>query len=294
MGPRAATITFAAFVGLIVLSGLLDPWLASRAEPLPEPIIRLFFVLDLLGVAFVTFLVLIYFVRQRQRTLDELGDEQLRSEGLLRNILPAEVAERLKDGEGVIADRYEAVTVLFADVVGFTALAQRLSAEDLVVLLDRVFRELDALSERYGLEKIKTVGDAYMVVAGAPDPLAHHPQAAAEMALGMLGALIGAEWPTGDPMQLRIGVATGPVVAGVIGRDRYAYDLWGDTVNLASRLEASSEPGRILVSIETYERLKEQYRFSDSHVVFLKGKGPTPARFLLGRSGKALESLMER
>jgi adenylate cyclase len=114
------------------------------------------------------------------------------------------------------------------------------------------------------------------------------------MALGMLGALIGAEWPTGDPMQLRIGVATGPVVAGVIGRDRYAYDLWGDTVNLASRLEASSEPGRILVSIETYERLKEQYRFSDSHVVFLKGKGPTPARFLLGRSGKALESLTQR
>ena len=168
-----------------------------------------------------------------------------------------------------------------------------MTPEALVATLDDVFTRFDLLAGRLGLEKIKTVGDAYMVVSGAPQARDDHAQAAAEMALGMLGSLIGAEWPTGDPMQLRIGVASGPAVAGVIGRDRYAYDLWGDTVNLASRLEASSEPGRILVSIETYEELRDRYRFSDSHVVFLKGKGPTPARFLLGRSGKALGAMFD-
>ncbi len=234
------------------------------------------------------------FLREQQ-----LDAERDRADELLGSTLPKAIVKRLKavDGsphEAILAEQLDDVTVLFADLVDSTSHEGVMTADSLVATLDDVFTRFDLLASRLGLEKIKTVGDAYMVVAGAPDPLAHHPHAAAEMALGMLGALIGAEWPTGDPMQLRIGVATGPVVAGVIGRDRYAYDLWGDTVNLASRLEASSEPGRILVSIETYERLKEQYRFSDSHVVFLKGKGPTPARFLLGRSGKALESLIER
>ena len=284
MGPRAATIIFAAFVGLIVLSGLLDPWLASRAEPLPEPVIRLFFVLDLLGVAFVTFLVLIYFVRQRQRTLDELGEEQLRSEGLLRNILPGEIAERLKDGEGVIADRYEAVTVLFADVVGFTALAQRLSAEDLVVLLDRVFRELDALSERYGLEKIKTVGDAYIAVAGLPAPMEAEASAvaAAEMALALFPAVERASGEHG-PLQLRVGLHTGPVVAGVIGRRKFAYDMWGDAVNVASRMESQGVADRIQVSLDTHALLQGRYRFRFRGTIDVKGRGEMAAYFLLGR-----------
>jgi class 3 adenylate cyclase len=226
----------------------------------------------------------------------QLDAERDRADELLGNTLPMAIVRRLKavdssPHEAILAEQLTDVTVLFADLVDSTSHEGVMTADALVATLDDVFTRFDLLASRLGLEKIKTVGDAYMVVAGAPEPIEDHVQAAAEMALGMLGSMIGAEWPTGDPMQLRIGVATGPVVAGVIGRDRYAYDLWGDTVNLASRLEASSEPGRILVSTETYERLKDRYRFSDSHVVFLKGKGPTPARFLLGRSGRALGSL---
>ena len=226
----------------------------------------------------------------------ELDAERDRADELLGSTLPKAIVERLKAVDAspraaILAEQLPEVSVLFADLVDSTAHEGEMSADALVATLDDVFTRFDLLATRLGLEKIKTVGDAYMVVAGAPEPREDHASAAAEMALGMLGSMIGAEWPTGDPMRLRIGVATGPVVAGVIGRERYAYDLWGDTVNLASRLEANSEPGRILVSVETYERLKDRYRFSDSHVVYLKGKGPTPARFLIGRSGKALDQL---
>jgi class 3 adenylate cyclase len=231
------------------------------------------------------------FLRER-----ELDAERDRADELLGSTLPKAIVRRLKQVEtsphdAILAEQLDDVTVLFADLVDSTSQEGAMTADALVATLDDVFTRFDLLASRLGLEKIKTVGDAYMVVAGAPEPNADHAQAAAEMALGMLGAMIGGEWPTGDAMQLRIGVATGPVVAGVIGRDRYAYDLWGDTVNLASRLEANSEPGRILVSTDTYERLKDRYRFSDSHLVFLKGKGPTPARFLIGRSAKALDAL---
>jgi class 3 adenylate cyclase len=226
----------------------------------------------------------------------ELDAERDRADELLGSTLPKAIVQRLKSvdaspHEAILAEQLAEVTVLFADLVDSTSHEREMSADALVATLDDVFTRFDLLASRLGLEKIKTVGDAYMVVAGAPEARDDHAQAAAEMALGMLGSMIGAEWPTGDPMRLRIGVATGPVVAGVIGRERYAYDLWGDTVNLASRLEANSEPGQILISVDTYERLKDAYRFSDSHVVYLKGKGPTPARFLLGRSGKALDDL---
>jgi guanylate cyclase len=284
IGPRAAVITFAAFVALVVLSGLLDPFLLARADPLPEPVILLFFVLDLVGVAFVTFLVLIYFVRQRQRALDELADEQARSESLLRNILPEEVAERLKGGEGVIADRYDAVTVLFVDVVGFTPLAQRLSAEELVALLDRVFRELDALTERFGLEKIKTVGDAYIAVAGLPLPMAAEAGAvaAAEMALEVFPAVERATGAQG-PLHLRVGLHTGPVVAGIIGRRKFAYDIWGDAVNVASRMESQGVADRIQVSLTTYELLQTRFRFRFRGTIDVKGLGEMAAYFLVGR-----------
>jgi guanylate cyclase len=284
VGPRAAIVTFAAFAGLVVLSGLLDPWLAARAAPLPEPVILAFFVLDVLGVAVVTFLVLIYFVRQRQRALDDLVREQARSESLLRNILPVEVAERLKGGEGTIADRYDAVTVLFVDVVGFTPLAQRLPAEDLVGLLDRVFRELDALSERHGLEKIKTVGDAYIAVAGLPTPTDAESSAvaAAEMALDVFPAVERAAGADG-PLHLRIGLHTGPVVAGVIGRRKFAYDLWGDAVNVASRMESQGLADRIQVSLSTYELLQRRYRFRFRGTIDVKGRGEMAAYLLLGR-----------
>jgi class 3 adenylate cyclase len=235
----------------------------------------------------------LFFLREIQ--LDTAREE---ADTLLLNTLPRAIVGRLKSrharpGEQYMADGLPEVSVLFADLVDFTAHAEAMGPQDLIVTLDDVFSRFDVLASRLGLEKIKTVGDAYMVVAGAPEPRPDHAEAAAEMAFGILGSLTGAEWPNGDPMQVRIGIASGPAVAGVIGRERFAYDLWGDTVNLASRLEANSEPGRILVSAPTYDALKDtgRYRFSDGHVVSVKGKGPTPARFLLGRDAYVLDEV---
>jgi guanylate cyclase len=283
VGSRAAIVTFAAFVGLVVLSGVFDAWLAARAAPLPEAVVVAFFVLDILGVSLVTFLVLIYFVRQRQRAVDDLAAEQARSESLLRNILPVAVAQRLKRGERIIADRYEAVTVLFVDVVGFTPLAQDMAPDALVELLDRIFRELDGLSERHGLVKIKTVGDAYIAVAGLPTPMDAEAGAvaAAEMALEAFAAVARA---AGEevPLRLRVGLHTGPVVAGVIGRRTFAYDLWGDAVNVASRMESQGLADRIQVSLSTYELLQHRYRFRFRGTIDIKGHGEMAAYFLLG------------
>jgi class 3 adenylate cyclase len=228
------------------------------------------------------------FLRERQ-----LERERQRSDGLLRNILPDTIADRLKERDpatehGHIAEAYPEVTVLFADLVGFTQQSGRARPAEIVSALDEVFTRFDAIADRWGLEKIKTIGDAYMAVAGAPDPGADDAEevaAAAEMAIAAREVLRDLRWPSGEPMSLRIGVATGPVVAGVIGRRKFAYDLWGDVVNTASRLEANGLPGEIQVSEEVYERLRDRYEFSEVHVVNLKGKGPTPARFLIGRNG---------
>jgi class 3 adenylate cyclase len=213
--------------------------------------------------------------------------ERERAERLLRNVLPDPIARRLGDmpteGAAYIADGLDDVAVLFADIVGFTEQAGRIPPTELVATLDDLFARFDAIADQYGLEKIKTVGDEYMAVAGAPEPTADTAVAAAEMGLAIDEELAGMQWPTGDPIAVRIGIATGPAVAGVIGRRKFAYDLWGDTVNLASRLESNSEPGRILVSEPAYDQLCERFMFSDPVVVELKGKGLTHARFLLGR-----------
>jgi class 3 adenylate cyclase len=223
------------------------------------------------------------FLRER-----ELDRERHRSETLLRNILPRAIVERLKarqeePEQTLLADGLPGVTVLFADLVGFTQRAGTISPETLIGVLDGVFGRFDGLAAELGIEKIKTVGDAYMAVAGAPEPRPDHAQAAAEMALGILRAIDHVTWPTGEPMQIRGGVATGPAVAGVIGRERFAYDLWGDTVNLASRLESNGQPNRVLMSDATFEALQGQYSFDEPCTVNLKGKGPTRAHFLRGR-----------
>jgi class 3 adenylate cyclase len=192
------------------------------------------------------------FLRERQ-----LDRARRRADDLLRNTLPASIVDRLQEGDTApeaaqIADRLESVTVLFVDLVRFTEHASHVAPHELVVALDDVFTRFDEVADRVGMEKIKTVGDAYMAVAGAPDPRPDHADAAAEMALEIMACLEGAHWPTGEPMDVRVGVASGPVVAGVIGRRKFAYDLWGDTVNVASRLESHGEPGRILVSGSTH------------------------------------------
>jgi class 3 adenylate cyclase len=202
--------------------------------------------------------------------------------------LPETIIDRLKtrepgSDEGRIADGSADVTVLFADLVGFTQQAARMEPDELVDTLDEVFAGLDRLADRFGLEKIKTIGDAYMAVAGVPDMRTDHVEAAAEMALETRDHVSRRRWPSGTPMSVRIGIACGPVIAGVIGHRKFAYDVWGDTVNTASRLESAAMPGSIQVSHPVYERLRAMYDFSGSYVVDLKGKGSTTAHTLLGR-----------
>ena len=230
------------------------------------------------------------FMRERQ-----LDFERGRSDALLLNILPRAIIDRLKgkrafDEDERVAEEFGDVTVLFADAVGFTAQAAKTPASELVAALDDFFTGCDALADRYGLEKIKTVGDAYMAVAGVPQPRRDHAEAAAAMALALLEYVQNVTWPSGDRISVRVGIASGPAVAGVIGRRKFAYDLWGDTVNLASRLEDHGHPDRILAAESVVSHLEGTYRFGPPMIVDLKGKGPTEARFLLGEDGDELGS----
>jgi class 3 adenylate cyclase len=203
----------------------------------------------------------------------ELSEEKQTSERLLLNVLPGPIADRLKGGENLIVDRFESVTVLFADIVGFTALSALTSPEKLVTMLNELFSMFDRLAERHGLEKIKTIGDAYMVVAGIPQPVADHAVAIAHMALDMLTAIADYAKRTDSELTIRVGVHTGPVVAGVIGEKKFIYDLWGDTVNTASRMESHGLPGRVHVSAAAYELLKATFELEARGEIEIKGKG---------------------
>jgi class 3 adenylate cyclase len=216
------------------------------------------------------------------RTRRALTLEQERSERLLRNILPAPIATRLKQHQDVIADGFAEVTVLFADLVGFTRRSQRNRPQQLVQFLDELFSAFDQLTRRQGLEKIKTIGDAYMVAGGLPEPRPDHAEAVAELALAIREEIARRSDPSGQPLQVRIGIDTGPVVAGVIGQDKFSYDLWGDTVNTASRMESSGVPGCIQVSERTYRRLREGYRLEHRGPIQVKGKGKMVTWFLIG------------
>ena len=219
------------------------------------------------------------FLRERQ-----LEQERTRSDGLLLNMLPGAIVEQLKTSSGGrIAQNFDRVSVFFADAVGSTAQAARSSPEAFADALDELFSHFDRIAARYGLEKIKTIGDAYMAVAGAPTPMADQAEAAVGMAVDILAEAGKIRWPSGDPIVVRGGIATGPAVAGVIGVRRFAYDLWGDTVNLASRLETNAGPGRFLISESTARQLTDRYDFGPSEILDLKGKGPTSVHILLGR-----------
>jgi class 3 adenylate cyclase len=218
------------------------------------------------------------FVRGRQ-----LHEERQRSDVLLLNILPQAVIEQLKASSGErVVQAFEEVSVLFVDAVGSTEHAARMTPEEFAGALDRLFRWFDELADRHGLEKIKTIGDAYMAVAGAPVPMSDHAKATLAMGVEILIGCRDLRWPSGDPMVVRGGAASGPAVAGVIGERKFAYDVWGDTVNLASRLEEQGEPGQFLVAEPTAAEALDRYAFGPPRILDIKGKGPTRVRALLG------------
>ena len=221
----------------------------------------------------------VLFLRERQ-----LDQERLRSDGLLLNILPQAIVDELKRSPGErIAEAFDDVSVVFVDAVGSTAQAARAAPEDFAATLDELFRRFDRVADRHGLERIKTIGDAYMAVAGAPVPIEDHVGASVGMALDVLSEAKEVQWPSGDVVAVRIGVATGPAAAGVIGDRKFAYDLWGDSVNLASRLEELAETNQVLVSESTARDVTHRFEFGPTRLVEVKGKGPTPVRALLGR-----------
>jgi class 3 adenylate cyclase len=218
----------------------------------------------------------------KQRT-KELSDEKQTSERLLLNVLPAPIADRLKSGEGLIVDRFDAVTVLFADIVGFTSLSSRIPPEQLVSILNELFSSFDKLAEKHGLEKIKTIGDAYMVVAGIPQPVANHAHAIAHMALDMLHTVDDFANQQRSELTIRIGIHTGPVVAGVIGQKKFIYDLWGDTVNTASRMESHGVPGRIHLTEASVDLLRDTFEVESREPLEIKGKGRMQTYLIVGK-----------
>jgi adenylate cyclase len=217
---------------------------------------------------------------EKKRLLDELRAEKERSEALLLNILPGSIVERMRRGETVIADHIPDATILFSDLVDFTSLAARRSAEETVALLADIFCRFDDLAARHGLEKIKTTGDGYMLAGGLPEVRTDHAMAVAEMALAMLDAVETAGRVVGQQLQLRIGVNTGALIAGVLGTHKFVYDVWGDTVNTAKRMESYGLPGHVHVSAATRQALGDAFRFEPRGPLDVKGKGPMETYFL--------------
>ena len=216
--------------------------------------------------------------------LGEIQTERGRSEDLLLNVLPQSIADRLKRGESTIAENYPEVSVLFADVCDFTTLSQQIGPSDLVELLNKLFSGFDRLSEHYQVEKIKTIGDAYMVVGGLPEPKEDHAEAIADMGLGMQEEIRKFNAENDTSLRIRVGINSGPVVAGVIGEKKFIYDLWGDTVNTASRMESNGVEGDIQVTEDTYHRLKDQFLLEERGIIDVKGKGEMLTYFLKSRS----------
>ena len=280
--PARAWPWFAAFVATILVALALSEVVRPDGADLPDGFVRTFDVLNIVVVSLVAMLLLVTFARGRDTA-------QARVETLLLNVLPAEVAQRLQSDPNSIADHFDDASILFADVVDFTPLSNRLDARELVGLLDRLFTSFDELVDRYGVEKIKTIGDCYMVAAGVPTQRPDHAQALAGLALEMRECAKSC-LPDGTDhdLRLRIGISSGPVVAGVIGRRRFLYDLWGDTVNMASRMESHGTPDTIQITRTTFELLRGDFVIEPIGLVDVKGKGAVETWRLVGqRDGPA-------
>jgi guanylate cyclase len=278
---RRAIRWFGAFVLVFLLTGLAGEVLFRDAD-LPLWFTSTMLALNVIGAGSVAFTLLASFANQRNVALASLRVEQEKSELLLMNILPRSIAERLKAATQTIADHFGSASILFADVVDFTPLAQRLSPAEVVGILDQLFSHFDTLLERHGLEKIKTIGDCYMAAAGVPDPSPDHARRAALLALDMREAVATSAVDDGFALELRIGINSGPVIAGVIGSKRFLYDLWGDAVNTASRMESQSTPGEIQITRATYELLKDEFVCRRRGTILVKGKGRMETWYLVG------------
>lgn len=272
LGVRAALVWFGLFIGAVIFVAGSSSWADARYE-IADPELDGAFVI--IGVTVFVVLTLSYFVRQRDRL-------QNQSDDLLHNILPDEVATRLKESDAMIADHFDDASVLFLDVVGFTPMSASMTPAELVGLLNEIFTDFDAFVADEGLEKIKTVGDEYMVAAGVPTPRPDHAHAIADLALRIQDHLASREF-AGHRITARIGINSGPVVAGIIGRSKFSYDLWGEAVNTASRMESHGEPGAIQLSASTYQRVRDQFECERRGTIKVKGIGDLETWFLRGR-----------
>ncbi len=300
--PRESIPWFVAYVVLIAASAAVDYQLAgsvSSIPPIPEKTSVVFFALNFIAIAAIVYTLLRFAAVERDKSKAHLEEahralqaEQERSERLLLNILPGPIAERLKQEENTIADGFADVTVMFADIVNFTTIAEGMSPNQIFAMLNKVFSSFDALAERHGLEKIKTIGDAYMVAGGLNnDDDMNYTEALANMAIAMRDVLAHDPGLNEHRLEIRMGIGTGPVVAGVVGKKKFIYDLWGDTVNIASRITAEAVPGMIQVDATTYRRLRGKFDFDPPHTVYLKGKGDTVIYRLRGRKVEHLRAV---
>jgi adenylate cyclase len=280
---RSAARWYAAYVVVFLGSGLAGELIGPIWTPLPVWFTSTMLALNIAVGGTIVFTLLAVFAGQRRDALAALRLEQAKSENLLLNILPRSIADKLKAQTQPIADHFGSASILFADVADFTPWSERLPPAEVVGYLDRLFSRFDDLAERYGLEKIKTIGDCYMVAAGVPTPRPDHARALALMALDMLEAIRSDEGVAHLGHELRIGINSGPVVAGVIGRKRFLYDLWGDAVNTASRMESHGTAGRIQITRATYDLLADEFECEPRGTIAVKGKGEIEAWYLVGR-----------
>jgi guanylate cyclase len=288
---RQAVRWFAAFLAVFMVTGILGEVLFTDVN-VPVAFTSMMLALNVIGAGSIAFTLLAIFAKQRNTALTALRAEQEKSEALLLRVLPRPIAERLKGSHETIADQFVAASIVFADVVDFTPFAQRLPPDEVVDFLEHLFSQFDALVERHGIEKVKTIGDCYMAVAGVPDPSSDHARKAALLALGMREVVASSAAAGWAGLELRIGINSGPVVAGVIGRKRFLYDLWGDAVNTASRMESQGTPGEIQITRATYELLKDEFFCKRRGTIPIKGKGEMETWYLVG--SRSADGRMER
>jgi adenylate cyclase len=299
-GPRESMPWFFAYIVMTAISGFFDYYLGDGAQQgVTMQSIAVFFSLNFAAMSTIVYLLISYFIRHRDKLQADLDmqhrllqAEQEKSERLLLNILPGPIADRLKEQHATIADGFADVTVMFSDIINFTQLSEEMPPKFMVTMLNEVFSHFDRLAEQRGLEKIKTIGDAYMVAGGLDlhhrydaehRPAADYTSAICDLALDMREYMNTQSGVKRSRLQIHVGIGTGPVVAGVIGMKKFIYDLWGDTVNIASRVTAEATAGMILLDSMTYRRVRHSFEFEGPHTISVKGKGEVTVYRLIGR-----------